>query len=197
MAKTTRVLAILVAAGALGVGGYTLLSGSGDDDAAGTKRLVNQFWIERLPTTKRDMVGHLALIRHHRGKVGVAGKSSQWRHFIELFEWKLEGNKVDLHFPQDQVHARVRVKTWDCRNEAPAPFEICLEIAAKNRKVVYYSRKDWVIDVDDVEGSMAALAQDNPELAGVFENAATAETFDEADLADAQDWPERSWLPAG
>jgi hypothetical protein len=177
MAKTTRLLALVLGVGALGVGSYYLLNGGDDDDSAATKRLVNQFWIERMPESRRDMVGHLSLIKHDRGKIGVVGKSSQWRHFIELFEWKLEGNKLKLHLPQDQQKAQVNVRTWDCRNEAPDPFELCLEVSARDRKRIFYSRKDWVIEPHDVEGSMAEIAESHPELATVAQGV----------------WPRCSW----
>jgi hypothetical protein len=191
MAKSTRLLALALSAGALGVGSYYLLSGD-DDDAAGTKRLVNQVWIERLPENRRDMIGHLALIKHDRGRIGVIGKSSQWRHFIELFEWNLQGNKLKLHFPQDDRKLQVGVRTWDCRKEAPEPFEICLEISVKDRKRVYYSRRDWVIDPHDVDGSIADLTKASPELAPVLESVADdmvpAELDGEVDTTD--EWPE-------
>lgn len=192
MAKSKRLLALVLGAGAIGVGSWFFLSGDGDDDAAGTKHLVNQVWVERLPESRRDMIGHLALIKHQRGKIGVVGKSSQWRHFIELFEWKRDGNKLKLHFPQDKQKLQVGVRTWDCRNEAPDPFELCLEIAVKERKRVYYSRRDWVIDPHDVDGSIAELAEANPELAPVLqeigEDAIPAEL--ELELESAEDWPE-------
>jgi hypothetical protein len=191
MANSKRLLALVLSAGAIGVGSYYLLSGD-EDDAAGTKRLVNQFWIERMPETRRDMVGHLALIKHQRGKVGVVGKSSQWRHFIELFEWKLDGNKLKLHFPQDQKKGQVNVRTWDCRGDAPDPFELCLEVSAGERKRVYYSRKDWVIEPHDIDGSLADLAQENPELAPVLQNVDenSLPTELELEVESAEEWPE-------
>ena len=192
MAKTKRLLALTLCAGAIGVGSYLFFAGDEGDDSAGTKRLVNQFWIERMPETRRDMVGHVSLIKHQRGKVGVAGKSSQWRHFIELFEWKLDGSKLKLHFPQDQRKAQVNVRTWDCRKEAPEPFELCLEISVQDRKRVYYSRRDWVIDPHDVDGSIAELAEANPELAPVLQNvgedAVPTELALEVD--SDEEWPE-------
>jgi hypothetical protein len=191
MANPKRLLALVLSAGAIGVGSYYLLSGD-DDDTAGTKRLVNQVWIERLPETRRDMIGHVALIKHQKGKIGVAGKSSQWRHFIELFEWKLDGNKLKLHFPQDQRKGQVNVRTWDCSGDAPDPFELCLEVSSGERKRVYYSRKDWVIDPHDVEGSIIDLAEQHPELApvleGVGENSFPTEL--ELEVESAEEWPE-------
>jgi hypothetical protein len=191
MAKSTRLLALVLSAGAIGVGSYYLLSGD-DDDAAGTKRLVNQVWVERMPESRRDMIGHLSLIKHQRGRIGVVGKSSQWRHFIELFEWKLDGSKLRLNFPQDERKMQVGVRTWDCRKEAPDPFELCLEISVKDRKRIYYSRRDWVIDPHDVEGSIAELAEASPELAPVLENMSDdmAPTDFAAEVEGAEDWAE-------
>jgi hypothetical protein len=196
MAKTKNQLLTLAMAGA-GIWGAWHLGQSllGDDPSAeGTQWVVNHVWVERLPENERDMIGHLALIRHPRARVGVAGRSSQWRHFIELFKWGLEEDRLSLYFPQEEVKARVKVRTWRCADEAPEPFEICLEISSGRRKATYYSREDWVIDVDDVERSRDRLMGEAPQLAGVFERAifdappSTAEP-------EVDRYTEIAWLP--
>jgi hypothetical protein len=196
MSKASRTVIGLAIVGATAFGvwkaGTALLSSS--EDAASTKHLVNQFWIERLPQSRRDMVGHLALIDHRQGKFGGAGRSSQWRHFLELFAWKLDGHKLGVFFPQEEVRGTLKVRTWDCKGEAPDPFELCLELAAQNgQKVVYYSKRDWVIEPHSPEASLEDMKERVPELAGVFEGVTLSEL--DADLAtDGTDFTEVSGL---
>jgi hypothetical protein len=175
MPKISRTLLAATLVAAAGVGTYKVgvaVLGSSDDDAASTKHLVNQVWIERMPRSERDMIGHLALVAHPRFKLGGAGRSSQWRHFVELFHWSLEGHRLGLYFPQEEVRGHVQVRTWSCEGEAPAPFELCLEISANDRKAVYYSKRDWVIDPHAAAGSLADLGERVPELAGMFDHVA-------------------------
>lgn len=170
MSKSGKTIVALALVGAAAVGAWSVGSALfGDDtDAAGAKHAVNQLWIERLPTDARDQVNHFVLIRHHQGKVGAVGKSSQWRHHIEVFLWGLEGERLSVFLPQDQKKAQLRVRTWECSGEAPAPFELCLELSTQRGAVTMYSRKDWVIDPKDHQDSLAELIEDEPALAGVL-----------------------------
>lgn len=177
MAKRKLIALTLAATGLLGLG-YLFGDSEQADEAASTRHFKNQVWIERMPKSQRDMVGHLAFIKHPRGRIGVAGRSSQWRHFIELMHWKLSGSTLKVYMPQDEIRTEVEVRTWKCEGEAPKPFELCLELSAKGRKVVYYSRKDWVIDPKDAHDSVQALVEDAPELEAVFEHVAGPEALE-------------------
>lgn len=177
--KTGLVAAAVLAGGvAVGYGAF----GGDDPEADGTRHLVNQVWIERVPDGPRDMIGHFALIKHPRGNFGAVGRSSQWRHLIEGLMWKLEGSRLSLYFPQEESKTAVKARTWNCEDEAPAPFQLCLEVSARGGSRTFYSRKDWVIDVDNVEGSLESMVEENPELAGVFEQAVAAESAPTGDL---------------
>ncbi len=166
MAKLKTALAVGAIA-ALSVGTYSLFSAS-DEEAAGTRNLVNQVWIERMPQTPRDMIGHIVLLDRDRQQFGITGRGSQWRHVLEAFGWRLEGSQLKLFFPQDRVRGEVEARTWKCAGEAPEPFELCLEFSNnKGQTMQFYSHPDWVVkDADSLE----ALAMQTPELAGVFEN---------------------------
>ena len=165
MSKATKMLIALAVVGAGAATALTLGSSllGEDDEATGARHLVNQIWIERIPSDQRDMIGHLVFVRDH-GRIGAVGRSSRWRHFVELFHWGLEGSRLKLYFPQEEVRGEVKVKTWKCQGEAPDPFELCLKITQGKRSVTYYSMEDWVIDGADPEQSLEDLTAENPEL---------------------------------
>jgi len=198
MSKSGKTIVTLALVGAAAVGAWKLGAAVfGDDaDAAKAKHAVNQVWIERMPSDARDQINHFVLVRHPEGRIGAVGKSSQWRHFFELFMWGLEGEKLSVFLPQDQRKAQLRVRTWECAGEAPKPFELCLELGNDKRSVTMYSRKDWIIDPKNVSESIEDLVQDVPALAGVFDGdeALAIELPDQASDADmaeiAEDWQE-------
>lgn len=166
MAKLKAAL-VLASVAALGVGTYSLLSPS-DEDVAGTRDLVNQVWLERMPQNRQDMIGHIVILERDGEQFGVIGRSSTWRHGLEIFGWRLEGSQLKLFFPQERVRGEVKARTWKCAGEAPEPFELCLEFSNKKGQTVqFYSHPDWV--VRDAQ-SLEELAMETPELAGVFEN---------------------------
>lgn len=144
--SNTRTLVALATVGTLVLGTYKLGSALLGDDSLSAQRLANQVWIERLPKDDRDMINHLVLVEDGRDRFGAFGKSSQWRHFIEIFRWSREDDRLTLLLPQDRKRLDLGVRVWDCEGEAPAPFQLCLELSNKSRKVLYYSRHDWTLD---------------------------------------------------
>jgi hypothetical protein len=192
MSKAKKLITLaLVGACGFGVwkaGGAVL----GDSEVEGTQRLINQVWIERMPEDQRDMVGHLVLVDHPRGKVGIVGRSSTWRHLNEIFLWQLRGSELGTKFPQDRVKGKAQVRTWRCEGEAPAPFELCLEVSHGGRSVVLYSREDWVVKPHD-HASFDLLAEEEPRLTSVLaelqvETAAAEGDFESVDAGET--WPE-------
>jgi len=180
--KATLLVGTLAAAG---VGTYAYLSA--DDDTAGTRHLTNQVWIERMPDNRADMISHVVLLDKDGEQFGVLGRSSTWRHVLELFGWRLENDRLKLFFPQERVRGEVKVRTWRCEGEAPEPFELCLEFSNKGRSVQFYSRRDWVIKDAD---SLQELAVEVPELKTVFESGDVAAfEFDEDAAAEYSDGP--------
>lgn len=170
----------------------------GDGDAKASEHLVNRAWIDHMPNDNRDMVQHLVVLDHSKGKFGAIGVSSSWRHVIEVFRWRQDGDRLSLYFPQDQVRAAVGVRTWRCEGEAPAPFQLCLELRTpKGERVTLYSRSDWEIRPGDVADSIADIVDDYPALAGVFDELSDAEVeiLGDADLDGADAWPLRSLSP--
>jgi hypothetical protein len=145
--------------------GAWLLGGDGADG----NKIVNQLWVERLPKSDRDQIRHLVIIERRRRRLGVEGRSSQWKHDVEVFQWKLDGGDLELYFPQTGTKATRRVRVWKCAGEAPKPFELCLEIRDDKTKQLLYSREDWVIDPDAAASSAAAIVAHEPELGRVVD----------------------------
>lgn len=162
---TTKILGLAVAGatawGLWSAGSYLL----GDDEASGTQHVVNQVWVERLPEGPRDMIGHFILLDLPEGRIGGVGRSSQWRHLAELFQYGLEGHRLSVFFPQDRVKGKVRVRSWRCEGEAPAPFELCLELSDGRRTDVLYSMEEWRIDPNRMEESLEDIGETYPEVA--------------------------------
>ena len=195
--STSSKIFALIAVGALALGTYKLGAAAldmfaGESDSIAVKRLANQVWIERLPGDDRDMVHHLVLIEDGGDRFGAFGKSSQWRHFIELFRWAREENRLTLLLPQERKRLELGVKVWNCEGEAPAPFQLCLELTNKKKTMRYYSRHDWSIDSDPE--AVAHVVAAHPELAGVLKDlpanpqgdidAAAFETVEDLELAE-------------
>lgn len=133
---------------AVGAGVYQYSAGS-DTAEEGLKLLANQVWLERLPADDRDQIHHVVFIDNRRDRFGAFGRSSTWRHAIEVFRWNREEGRLTLLLPQDRVRLDLGVRVWNCEGEAPEPFELCLELkTAKGRTGHYYSRHDWKIDAE-------------------------------------------------
>jgi len=165
MARSTlKTWTSLALVGACGYGAFQLLSpGSAQDKL---EHLANQVWIERLPENDRDQIHHLVMIQDGRDRFGAAGRSSTWRHFIEVFLWQREQSRVTMHFPQDKVRVDLTARVWDCEGEAPAPFELCLELKGNSgRTARYFSRYEWAIDSAGEAPAIAGLPRLTPESA--------------------------------
>jgi hypothetical protein len=115
------------------------------DDGGGTKQLVNQLWLERMPRDERDLIYAAVLLEHKGERVGAVAHASRWRAHQDGFVWRLEGTELRTRFPQDDRRYTLEVRTWRCEGEAPRPFQLCLEARAGERVLRFYSMRDWVI----------------------------------------------------
>ena len=166
--KTSKWVGLGLAA-TVGIGAYEF----GLFDCAstsGVEHLSNQVWIERLPQNDRDQIHHLVLLEQGRDRFGAFGKSSQWRHFLEIFAWHREHNRVTLNLPQDRVRLDLEARVWSCKGDAPQPFELCLELKGQRGHTArYYSRHEWVIEggvaphIDGLPDLVPTAAQTLPE----------------------------------
>ncbi len=198
MSNSNSKLFVLVLAGSCVFGAWKLGTALfGSDEAQATDKLVNQVWIDHMPADHRDMVTHLVVLDHREGKFGAIGQSSTWRHSFEVFKWKLSGNQLDVYFPQESVRGRVTVKTWRCEGDAPEPFELCLQLSnpSGNETAMLYSRDDWKIRPRAMLDSFEAIADDYPQLAGLFEELSETqvEQLEDLDVDDVR-WHEGATL---
>lgn len=147
--------AALALVATVGAGVYQL--GPCSETSEDLKLLANQVWLERLPTDDRDQIHHVVFIDNRRDRFGAFGRSSTWRHAIEVFRWHREAERLTLHLPQDRLRLDLSVRVWDCEDEAPEPFELCLELkTGKGQSGHYYSRRDWKIDAET--GALPTIA---------------------------------------
>lgn len=195
--KQRNKLIAIALAGACAYGAYEAGKCMFGSEAQGTEYAVNQVWIDHVPQDDRDMIAHMVLIDHRQGQFGAIGRSSQWRHMIDVFRWQLDRGTLRVFFPQDRVRGEVGVRTWECKGEAPAPFELCMELTNQNgNSAMLYSRKDWKVEPRNVDGSLEDIAADNPELAGVLRelDEVQVDAVLELDLDEAESWTERVGL---
>jgi hypothetical protein len=111
----------------------------------GPEKLVNQLWIERMPTNPRDMIWHLVALERDGRRVGALGRSSSWRLMSDGFIWNRQGDQFSFHTPQNGCKSQLKIRTWKCAGEAPKPFELCLELEGQGKRYRYFSREDWQI----------------------------------------------------
>ena len=115
------------------------------EQRTGPEKLVNQFWIERIPAGPRDMVWHFVALERDGRRIGALGRSSRWRVFGDRFVWNQQGDQFSFETPQNGCRSQLKARTWKCAGQAPKPFELCLEFEGGGRKYSYYSREDWKI----------------------------------------------------
>lgn len=158
----------MAVAGALGLAAWKIacVSCGGDAEATSARHLENRAWIERMPQSDRDVVNHLLVLNSRDGRYGAAGRSSAWRHVLEIFRWQREEDRLTLEFPQERVRVEFTARTWECEDEAPAPFELCLELSRQGRSVRFYSRHEWVVEPHAaISARREAIAEAGPEAA--------------------------------
>jgi hypothetical protein len=106
--------------------------------------IENKVWVERKPTSPRDMVHSLVLAEVRGKKYGVSQHSSRLKVRADVLTWSKKGDSLVLEFPQDKKRVKLNAKVRRCIGEAPKPFTLCLDLTdGKNRTLRLYSRKSW------------------------------------------------------
>jgi hypothetical protein len=125
-------------------------------------KVENQLWVERQPRNDRDLVHHLILVEDKEKRIGVTGRGSRWRLEIDRVRWRRdERGRLEITFPQAGHHIHFDTRSWECKGEAPAPFELCLELSCEGKGTTLYSRREWKV------GPREALPEDAAALPGV------------------------------
>jgi hypothetical protein len=111
-----------------------------------TEKLINQLWVERMPSNPRDMVWHFVAIDREGRHAGALGQASRWRVQSDAFLWRQQGDQFTFVTPQNRCRSTLKARTWKCQGQAPKPFDLCLELAGNGKQFRYYSRTDWTIN---------------------------------------------------
>jgi hypothetical protein len=164
----------------------TYFSGAGS-----TERLVNQVWVARKAAGPRDVVPYVILVDDEGRRAGVTGQASRWRSWNDVFLWGLDRDLLRVRFPQDERQGQVRVRTWKCAGDAPAPFDWCLSLQGRKHTAHFYSRSQWIVkphkafasdaDLGELDGAMAAALG--------LALAAPAKSVGESTAAEDFEWP--------
>lgn len=162
MAKRRRVGGAVV----VGLGALAVWRLSTDEDRGRerpVRSVLNQVWIERMPRDTRDMVRQFVVFETERRRLGLAQAMSHWRVVADRFTWTLEGDLMTADFPQARRRVQLALRTWSCQGEAPAPFELCLEVTLGRQKLAFFSRSDWRIEPKGSVGLPGAFGVLTPE----------------------------------
>lgn len=147
MRMLSRLVLLSIGVGVVAATGVAIVRHVNDD---GWSKAENRVWIERMPRTPRDMTKKLAFIQDEGERVGLIVHSSEFRMFLDVFHWfRRDDGRVRMTFPQDQKERAPLVRAWQCKGQAPAPFELCLEAKEGDQRRLFYSMEDWVIDDDN------------------------------------------------
>ncbi len=111
----------------------------------GPEKLVNQLWVERMPSGPRDLVWHLVALEREGRRVGALWHASRWHAVSDGFVWTREGDRFNIVTPQNGCRSTVSARSWKCAGEAPQPFDLCLELQGEGKRYRYYSRSEWGI----------------------------------------------------
>ena len=87
--------------------------------------LLDRVWIDSKPDKYTDYV-HAALFIDDI-PMGLFQKASAYHVNLEIFEFKRDGKKVKVHFPQSDKKRQFSFKVSSC-DELP-PFDLCLTLS--------------------------------------------------------------------
>jgi hypothetical protein len=113
---------------------------------------VNRVWVDSQPEKYTDKVNAFLMVDYAR--VGVFQEASQWAGRFEIFEYRRQGAKVDLKFPQDGRTATAEYTVTACSELHP--FDLCLDLAENpwGGPTRYYGMRD-----ESESGSLRRLHQ--------------------------------------
>jgi hypothetical protein len=123
--KTNQKLALFLVAGLAGYVAFQnldLLRGAAKDEDPSL--LFNRIWMESKPENPTDYVHGAYFLS--RPQLGIFQRYSAYDFHFERFDYKREGAKTTLLFPQTNRAAELTIHITKC--SAPAPFDLCLDV---------------------------------------------------------------------
>jgi hypothetical protein len=117
--------------------------------------LIGRVWVESKPEKPTDYAHAAFLV--HRPALGVFSRSSSYDFHFERFDYKRDGQRLDLTFPQTGRKAELTFTVTAC--DALPPFDLCLDLSANpwgGPKRYYGKRKQ---DDEDERASRSMRAQ--------------------------------------
>ncbi|MEM7159528.1 MAG: hypothetical protein AAF799_42205 [Myxococcota bacterium] len=159
----------------LAVGSFGVVTGCGGD---GTATATERLWISNVPTDPKIPMTAFLTMRSGDRFLGAFFQGSLLRGHHDVFHWTPGAkNKAEVEFLQDGRKVQLRLET--CK--PTRGFDHCLDVHGDPTGTVrYQSRKRWVVRrpgkkvaaLGMVTEAMSELAEDDAELAAVFEAAA-------------------------
>jgi hypothetical protein len=109
--------------------GWKWWSGSDADDARASRgadpsMLLDRIWIDGIPEGYTDYMNVFVALGEQ--PIGVFQKASSYRLEAELFQFRREGGKMAVIFPQTSTKKSFSYKISYC-DDLP-PFDLCLDI---------------------------------------------------------------------
>ena len=120
--------------------------------------LTNRPWIDRLPRSERDVIGHLVFLDAGEPRTGAVGRSSTWQQSAERFQWVSAPDHLTLTFPQSGKTGKLRYEVRACT--APEPMNLCLKIGPGRAAPTLYSSTEWTLDRADADAVRSAIPID-------------------------------------
>jgi hypothetical protein len=112
---------------------------SGSNETFDSKLLLDRPWVSAMPEDPREAFHGMFLAK--KKEVGATLVGSQYQHLISAVSYKLDKDKLQLNFLQQEFKIAGKVKTWQCRG--PSNLDLCLEIDYRWKKVRLYSSSKW------------------------------------------------------
>jgi hypothetical protein len=124
--KLNTKLALLLLAGTAGYMAFQNLDllrfgAAKDEDPA---LLFNRIWMESKPEKPTDYVHGAYFLS--RPQLGIFQRSSAYDFHFERFDYKRDGTKMTLKFPQQDRSSDLTLHITKCT--APEPFDLCLDL---------------------------------------------------------------------
>jgi hypothetical protein len=112
---------------------------SGDSETQDAKMILDRPWVSEIPKDPREAFHALFLSKkEHKGATLVG---SRYQHLVSAVSYKLDKDKLQLNFLQQEFKIAGKVKAFKCK--ADGDLDLCLEIDYRWKKVRLYSSTKW------------------------------------------------------